>query len=277
MLKSLPFSARSLFSKILTLVPVRGWDAVLAGITSLAKPKKLQNCDGDSVHRLADRFLVDSPTDLYSRLISGWQECGLVLGDDQPLTAFADLQPSFTRRPLEHQMMWRDSLDYLPDDILVKVDRASMAVSLESRIPLLDHRVVEFALKVPLTMKVRDRQGKWLLRQVLYKYVPRGLIERPKMGFGVPVGEWLRGPLLDWAENLLSEKRLGSEGWFDPKPIRKKWLQHRAGTRNWQYHLWTILMFQAWQEQETKCASEGSNLVGNREFASISRPAAITA
>jgi asparagine synthase (glutamine-hydrolysing) len=247
-LKALPFAVRSLLSTMLTLIPIRGWDAILAGIPSFAKPKRLQISNGNSLHRLADVLLLHRDTDFYSGVISVWQECGLVLRDDQPLRAFADLQPTFSQHSFEHQMMWRDSVDYLPDDILVKVDRAGMAVSLESRIPLLDHRVVEFALRVPLSMKVRDRQSKWLLRQVLYKYVPRELIERPKMGFGVPIGEWLRGPLLEWAENLLSEKRLSSEGWFDPKPIREKWVQHLAGARNWEARLWAILMFQVWQE-----------------------------
>jgi asparagine synthase (glutamine-hydrolysing) len=217
------------------------------------------------VHTLAELLLLDQPTDVYSNIMSFWRECGLVLGGDQPLKAFADVQPTFSHSSIEHQMMWRDSVDYLPDDLLVKVDRASMAVSLESRIPLLDHRVVEFALRVPLSMKVRNRQSKWLLRQVLYKYVPQRLIERPKMGFRVPIGEWLRGPLLDWAENLLSEKRIGSEGWFEPKPIREKWVQHQAGTRNWQSHLWTILMFQAWLEQEAQCPSAASNALESRD------------
>ena len=145
-------------------------------------------------------------------------------------------------------MMYLDSMSYLPDDILVKVDRAAMAVSLESRVPFLDRRVIEFAWQLPLSMKLRNKQGKWLLRQVLNKYVPSHLIDRPKMGFGVPIDSWLRNELRDWAESLLDEQRLEREGFFNVMAVREQWAEHLSGRFNRCYSLWNILMFQAWLE-----------------------------
>jgi asparagine synthase (glutamine-hydrolysing) len=141
-------------------------------------------------------------------------------------------------------------MTYLPDDILVKVDRAAMASSLESRMPLLDHRVVEFVWSLPSHLRISDGESKQLLRQILYRYVPRALVDRPKMGFGIPVDLWLRGPLRDWAEALLTQRRLHEEGLLSPGAVRQKWLEHLSGKRDWRYLLWNVLAFQAWLEHE---------------------------
>ncbi len=152
-----------------------------------------------------------------------------------------------TPRRVSERMQYLDTLSYLAGDILTKVDRASMAVSLEARAPLLDHRVLEFAWSLPLEYKISAGRGKWVMRQVLYRYVPPALVERAKSGFAIPVGSWLRGPLRDWAEDLLDEGRLRAGGLFNPAPIRARWEEHLAGRRNWQGALWSVLMFQAWQ------------------------------
>ena len=149
----------------------------------------------------------------------------------------------------QQQMMVLDFITYLPDDILVKVDRAAMASSLEIRIPFLDHKLIEYVWKISHSHKFKKGQGKWILKKILSKYVPNNLTERPKMGFGIPVDSWLCGPLKDWAENLLDQTRLQQEGYFETKLIREKWKEHLSGKRNWQYDLWSILMFQAWLDQ----------------------------
>jgi asparagine synthase (glutamine-hydrolysing) len=147
--------------------------------------------------------------------------------------------------------MYCDAVAYLPDDILCKVDRASMAVSLETRVPFLDHRLAQVAARIPLAMKVRGREGKLILRRLLGRELPRELFERRKAGFAIPVGDWIRGPLLEWAEHLLHPSRIERDGWFDVDAVRSRWAQHRSGVRDHTPSLWSVLMFQAWLDQET--------------------------
>ncbi len=207
----------------------------------------LRGAAGDKVHKAAALLSSNSECDIYHRLLSHWKDPGeVVLGSNEPAILAGWIQRIAAQLPIEETMMAVDLLNYLPDDILTKVDRASMAVALEARVPLLDHRVVEFAWRLPRSAKMRRGTTKWLLRQILYKYVPPRLIERPKMGFGVPIGSWLRGPLREWAEALLSRKSLTEEGLFNPEPIREKWTEHIQGKRNWEYPLWDVLVFQDW-------------------------------
>jgi asparagine synthase (glutamine-hydrolysing) len=206
---------------------------------------------GDKIHKAAGVLGSTSVDDLYLGLISHWETPeSIVFNCKEPDTLLNSEMLKLSYLTPVQKMMLLDLLTYLPDDILTKVDRAAMGVSLETRIPFLDHNVVEFAWRMPMKFKVRGGQSKWALRQILYKYVPKELIERPKMGFGVPIDSWLRGPLRDWAESLLDETRLRQEGFFNPAPILHKWEDHLSGRRNWQYQLWDVLMFQAWLEEQ---------------------------
>jgi asparagine synthase (glutamine-hydrolysing) len=216
---------------------------------------RVQNPD-EKIVKAAELLTIHSWEEIYERLVSHWKEpFDVVRGASPVATVFDKPADHAAFRGIVHQMMYLDLVSYLPDDILVKVDRASMAVSLEGRCPLLDHRVVEFAWRLPMEQKIRRGVGKWIVRKVLARYVPDSLIDRPKMGFGIPIGQWLRGPLRDWAEELLSERRLRDEGFFEPKPVRTMWSQHLAGTRDNQYYLWDVLMFQAWLEHSRGPAS----------------------
>jgi asparagine synthase (glutamine-hydrolysing) len=229
---------------------------LLAGMQALMPRNwRVQNPD-EKIVKAAELLTIHSWEEIYERLVSHWKEpFDVVRGASPVATVFDKPADHAAFRGIVHQMMYLDLVSYLPDDILVKVDRASMAVSLEGRCPLLDHRVVEFAWRLPMEQKIRRGVGKWIVRKVLARYVPDSLIDRPKMGFGIPIGQWLRGPLRDWAEELLSERRLRDEGFFEPKPVRTMWSQHLAGTRDNQYYLWDVLMFQAWLEHSRGPAS----------------------
>lgn len=236
-------------SGIHTVSPDR-WNAAFTSLQRvLPKTWRLANA-GIKLHKAASVLGAQSVEDLYLGLVSHWEPDGVVTGGHEPMTILTGLPADLNGLDAVQRMMALDSMTYLPDDILAKVDRAAMGVSLETRVPFLDHRVVEFAWRLPQHLKLRDGVGKWILRQVLYRHVPRHLIERPKMGFAVPIDSWLRGPLRDWAEEMLAENRLRQEGFFNPAPIRQKWDDHLSGKRNWQQHLWSILMFQAWLEEQ---------------------------
>jgi asparagine synthase (glutamine-hydrolysing) len=221
-------------------------------VVTSGRTRKLMSMEGSSglagrVRRLAELLSVAGPAELYQNLV--WPDKGAIALDagQYPWSA-GDLAPAALQDPIS-MMMFLDSVTYLPDDILVKVDRASMAASLEAREPLLDHRLVEFAWKLPLHMKSNGQGGKRILKEVLFRYVPRELVERPKRGFAVPVGSWLRGPLRPWAEELLDERRLHAEGYLDPKSVRRLWADHLNGTSGNVSRLWPILAFQSWLEE----------------------------
>lgn len=233
---------------IRTLFP-SNWNRLATSLSPLL-PANMRNI-GDKAHKLAELLSHKDRSSFYRSFVAYWEHPEtLVIGGNEYGNYFAGNSNPAEVKTYYDSMMLADSLTYLPDDILVKVDRAAMGVSLETRVPYLDHRVVEFASRLPLNMKVRNGQGKWILRQVLYKHVPKDLIERPKMGFGIPINDWLRGSMRDWAENLLSKSRLKREGYFNSDPITQKWREHISGKRNWGYHLWNILMFQSWLEAQ---------------------------
>ena len=242
-IKFLPISLRKIISYSMTSVSPSSWDKILKQILDTPQP-------GDKVHKLSSILTSSSATDCYFNLISHWKNSeNIVIGANHLSPSFSDISNDIDFDSIEEKMMYLDSINYLPDDILSKIDRASMSVSLETRVPFLNHHVVEFANTLPLSMKIKDGESKWILRQLLYKYIPKDLIERPKMGFGMPIDIWLRGPLRDWAESLLEESRIKKEGFLNYEPIRRKWIEHISGKRNWQHHLWDILMFQAWLEK----------------------------
>lgn len=250
-LSAVPLLLRKFAAKALMKVSPAGWDRLASAAYGLL-PNSLKFSNmGEKIHKGAGVLASQSVDALYLGLVSQWDDpASVVIGGFEPPTLLTGHAPVLEGLDEVERMMALDLLTYLPDDILTKVDRAAMGVSLESRMPFLDHRVVEFAWRLPQDLKLRDGQTKWALRQVLYRHVPQALIERPKMGFGVPIDSWLRGALRPWVEALLDESRLRREGYFHPAPIRLKWQQHLSGQRNWQHQLWGVLMFQAWLESQ---------------------------
>lgn len=247
-LRGIPPWTKGIAAMMMTALSPQIWDFLFEKMRLLLPTVFKQRNPGDKLHKLSEALSAQSPAEMYIKLVSLWKKpSDLVIGAVEPVTALGSLTDlsDFTQ-----WMMFMDTLSYLPDDILVKLDRASMGVGLEARVPFLDHRIIEFAWRMPLSMKIHNGQGKWLLRRLLYKkYVPKELIDSPKCGFGVPIGIWLRGPLRQWAESMLEVSRLKNEGFFNPEPIKRKWEEHLSGKRNWQNYLWNVLMFQAWKEQ----------------------------
>lgn len=245
-----PFALRNLASKSLCALSPNAWDQIFKTLQPML-PKALHLRDpGDKIYKAASVLSSRDPAAAYRRLISQWQSpADVVIGSEEPPTLIEQPE-NWTHIPdLTRQMMYLDTMTYLPDDILAKVDRASMAWSLEARVPLLDHRIVEFAWSLPLRMKIEGGVTKRVLRNVLYRHVPQEIVERPKWGFAIPLHEWLRGPLRDWAASLIDENRLRSEGFFRPDAIRHMWQEHQSGRRNWHTQLWSILIFQAWLDR----------------------------
>lgn len=247
-INTVPLPLRGIVAQGITAISPASWDRLAHFIPGAGRLRLF----GDKLHKGAGVLSSRTVDELYLGMVS--LHCNpseWVIGGREPPTHLTGLRPELSGLCAVEQMMALDAISYLPDDILVKVDRAAMGNSLECRVPFLDHRLVEFAWSLPLEYKLRDGQTKWPLRQILCRYVPRELFERPKMGFGIPLHDWLRGSLRDWAEALLDEARLHREGYFYPAPIRHMWAEHLSGKKNWVHHLWGVLMFQAWQESES--------------------------
>jgi asparagine synthase (glutamine-hydrolysing) len=252
----MPYQIRQVMGSAMLSVPANGWSTIASFVQGTQGVVQI----GDKVRKLGESLKqVRNLDEMYESLVTKWHDPAslviqnksevLFINDSRVVKDSLNLDFSSSLGPAE-KMMLKDSLTYLPDDILCKVDRAAMACSLETRVPFLDHRVAELAWKLPIDLKIKGNTGKWALRQVLYKYVPQKLIDRPKSGFAIPIGNWLKGPLKDWAEDLLSEERLRSEGYFNSQPIRIAWAEHLANIRDNSDKLWTVLMFQAWLKEQ---------------------------
>lgn len=241
-LGALPAPMRAGLAGAMTTLSPDRWQRLLQMIPNRIRPRAV----GEKLHKLAPLLKLDEP-DQYEHVVSYWHDPSQILSIDNPRPSQLDLLPMPSFPDAVSRMRYLDLETYLPGDILTKVDRASMAASLETRAPALDHRLVEWSFRLPSSLHLRDGKGKWILRQILEKRVPRSLFERPKTGFGVPIGEWLRGPLRDWAEDLLDERLLRDSGFLQPASVRSFWIRHLAGQTNAQYLLWPVLMLMAWK------------------------------
>ncbi len=250
-LSSVPRPVRRAMARGIRVATSRDGNGLVKRLQRMAPGRLRDPMTRHRIQWLGDILALDTFEGLYHNSVSHWTHPGEVtIGGVEPDTSFTDPSRWAAVEGLVPRMMYLDMVSYLPDDIMVKVDRASMAVSLESRAPFLDHDVVEFAWRVPQSMRVRGDRGKWILRNLLDRYVPRSLIERPKRGFSVPIDEWLRGPLKDWAAALLDENVLRDDGFFEPAPILQRWSEHQSGACNWKNMLWNVLMFQAWRHEQ---------------------------
>lgn len=249
----LPKAARTVLANGLTMISPLNWDRLISSLDRVLPRSRQYSMPGDRLHKFAGMLRADSRQDMYLGLVSHWPRPeSLVIDGKEGATALSSQENWGKANDFARQMMCLDTMMYLPDDILVKVDRAAMGVSLETRVPLLDHRLVEFAWRLPLSMQIRNGQGKWLLRQLLSRYVPKEMVARPKAGFHVPIDAWLRGPLRDWAGDLLSERRLRQDGYLRPGPVIDRWQEHLSEKWNRQHSLWCVLMFQAWLDEWEK-------------------------
>lgn len=246
-LRGTPQWLRSGMARGLHAIPPKTWNRFLGTAGFLWPALRSVHAPGYKLHKFAGICDAFDEAELYQRMISFWSDPAIaVTGFDRRNVPAVHREAWPKGMGFSESMMLQDAVSYLPDDILAKVDRASMAVALEARVPFLDPALFELAWRLPQHLRVRGDTGKWVLRQVLGRYVPRELIDRPKMGFGIPVGQWLRSELREWAEDLLSESALRRSGMLDPGPIRRIWAEHLSGSLDWEYHLWSVLMFQAW-------------------------------
>lgn len=249
-LQGMPRFGRQAFAELAQSLAPSTWDRLFAGTNRVLPSSWRLRGGGEKIHKLARAMEAETLDELYLSLVSQWKEPSRVVRNGGNISPLGDaLQAVPPVLGSAERMMFLDTITYLPSDILCKVDRASMSTGLEARVPFLDNDLAEFVWKLPINLRIRDGVGKWPLRQVLKRYVPEELFERPKAGFGVPIGDWLRGPLRDWGEHLLSEPRLREGGFFEPRSVRIEWERHQSGRRNSQHALWPILMFEAWRER----------------------------